>query len=79
MQTQWNLDRLDNRQLGTLDGLFDPRGLDGSDVTVYVLDTGVLTTHTEFGGRASFGADITGGGSTTDPNGHGTHVRRWKW
>ncbi len=41
----------------------------------YVIDTGIITTHPDFEGRAFFGADFTGsypnGG---DGNGHGTHV-----
>jgi hypothetical protein len=30
----------------------------GSGITVYILDTGVLLTHNEFGGRATFGANF---------------------
>ena len=45
----------------------------GQDVDIYVLDTGVRTDHTEFEGRATFGASFTGGGDQ-DPHGHGTHV-----
>jgi len=33
-----------------------------------------LTTHTEFGGRAVFGANFAGDGKNQDCNGHGTHV-----
>jgi cerevisin len=43
----------------------------GAGVSVYVLDTGIMTTHTDFGGRAKFGASMTG--ENTDGNGHGTH------
>jgi subtilisin family serine protease len=44
-------------------------------VTAYIIDTGILTTHTEFGGRATPGFDaVTSGGSAVDCNGHGTHV-----
>jgi subtilisin family serine protease len=47
----------------------------GAGVNAYVIDTGILTTHTTFGGRASgaFTA-INDGRETTDCNGHGTHV-----
>ncbi|CAK0803551.1 unnamed protein product [Prorocentrum cordatum] len=56
----------------------------GVGVNVYVLDTGIRTTHVEFGGRAFAGVDVaaTGvltvcpSGSTTcaaDGHGHGTH------
>jgi len=44
----------------------------GSGTTVYVADTGILTTHVDFGGRASFGINYAGG-SNSDGNGHGTH------
>ncbi|KAK7539281.1 subtilisin-like protease [Phyllosticta citribraziliensis] len=43
----------------------------GSGVDVYVLDTGILTSHTEFGGRASMGYSYFP--SDADGNGHGTH------
>ncbi|KAI9293869.1 putative subtilisin-like protease precursor [Neoconidiobolus thromboides FSU 785] len=45
---------------------------DGSGVTVYLIDTGILTTHPEFGGRARFGARFAGT-NNNDENGHGTH------
>ncbi|KAI9293897.1 putative subtilisin-like protease precursor [Neoconidiobolus thromboides FSU 785] len=45
---------------------------DGSGVTVYLIDTGILTTHPEFGGRARFGAKFAGT-NNNDENGHGTH------
>jgi subtilisin family serine protease len=45
----------------------------GTGVTVYVADTGILTTHQDFGGRASFGVNYSTDSSTADGNGHGTH------
>jgi len=44
----------------------------GTGTTVYVTDTGILTTHVDFGGRATWGANYAGG-SNSDGNGHGTH------
>lgn len=42
---------------------------------MYVIDTGLRTTHTQFGGRASVGTDTVGDGQNgNDCNGHGTHV-----
>jgi len=44
-------------------------------VTAYIIDTGVRITHTDFGGRASYGYDAVDDDSTADDgNGHGTHV-----
>ncbi|TAQ86894.1 hypothetical protein B7494_g4801 [Chlorociboria aeruginascens] len=45
----------------------------GSGVTVYVVDTGIYTAHSQFGGRATFGANYISGSPNTDENGHGTH------
>ena len=39
---------------------------------VYVLDTGIRTTHNDFEGRSSFGFNSIGGGNN-DVDGHGTH------
>jgi subtilisin family serine protease len=69
----WGLDRSDQRTR-PLDGSWTD-GNEGVGVHVYVVDTGVLGTHTEFAGRMGNGYDaVTAGGSATDCNGHGTHV-----
>ena len=70
----WGLDRIDQRGL-PLDGgyTYDPTG--GADVKAYVIDTGILSTHTDFGGRVAAGASfVEGSTSTKDCHGHGTHV-----
>lgn len=69
----WGLDRIDQRDLPLNSNYhYD---YDGSGVTAYVIDTGVLTSHNEFGGRASHGWDFVDNDSdATDCNGHGTHV-----
>lgn len=48
--------------------------LAGQGVTAYILDTGILTTHTDFAGRAVMGANFVSGSPNTDENGHGTHL-----
>ena len=41
----------------------------------YIVDTGILTSHTQFAGRASVGVDEIGDGRNgIDCNGHGTHL-----
>lgn len=69
----WNLDRLDQASL-PLDSTYT--FADGATgVTVYVVDTGLRATHTEFQGRVADGFDGVGDGRGTDDcNGHGTFV-----
>ena len=45
-----------------------------SNVHAYIVDTGIRTTHRDFGGRAVSGFDAVDGGAADDCNGHGTHV-----
>ena len=69
----WGLDRIDQREL-PLDSRYE-YGSDGTGVTVYVVDTGILATHNEFAGRIGEGySSISDGLGTTDCDGHGTHV-----
>ncbi|SCK36025.1 S8 family peptidase [Streptomyces sp. WMMB 322] len=69
----WGIDRIDQRDL-PLSGTYT-YNTTASDVNVYVIDTGVRTSHSEFGGRASIGTDTVGDGQNgNDCNGHGTHV-----
>ena len=69
----WGLDRVDQRAL-PLDNTYTYNN-DGSNVTVYIIDTGINFTHVDFGARATKGIDeVTSGGSAADCNGHGTHV-----
>jgi subtilisin family serine protease len=67
----WGLDRTDQRAL-PLSGTFTYSNT-GSGVNAYIIDTGLLYTHSDFGSRASFGYDAFGGNGS-DCNGHGTHV-----
>src|SRR5436305_367344 len=69
----WGLDRIDQRNL-PLDGNYT-YATTASNVHAYIVDTGILTSHTQFGGRASVGVDEIGDGHNgIDCNGHGTHV-----
>ncbi|HEY8184091.1 MAG TPA: S8 family peptidase, partial [Thermoanaerobaculia bacterium] len=69
----WGLDRIDQRNL-PLDGTYT-YNTTASNVHAYIVDTGIRTSHTDFGGRASVGFDAVGDGQNgQDCNGHGTHV-----
>ena len=69
----WGLDRLDQRALPLTASYTAPSA--GKGVTVYVVDTGVLASHQDFGGRVAAGwSAIDDGRGTGDCNGHGTHV-----
>jgi subtilisin family serine protease len=69
----WGLDRVDQRDL-PLSTTYSYNAT-GSGIRVYVIDTGIRTSHVEFGARASVGTDLVGDGQNgQDCNGHGTHV-----
>ncbi|MER7005838.1 S8 family serine peptidase [Dactylosporangium sp. NPDC000555] len=69
----WGLDRID-QQYRPLDGAYTYTTT-ASNVTTYVLDTGIRTTHAEFGGRARSGYDFVDNDTdASDCHGHGTHV-----
>jgi subtilisin family serine protease len=67
----WGIDRIDQANL-PLNGTYSYTNT-GAGVTAYIIDTGIKTSHNEFGGRASWGANFSGG-PNDDCNGHGTHV-----
>lgn len=70
----WGLDRIDQAETAG-DNAYTYPDSAGEGVTAYVIDTGVRTTHEEFGGRAASGFDaVDNDDSADDGNGHGTHV-----
>ncbi|MFN2388181.1 MAG: S8 family serine peptidase [Actinomycetota bacterium] len=69
----WGLDRTDQRNL-PLSGSYVYNAT-GAGATAYIIDTGIRTSHSDFGGRASHGYDfVDGDADASDCNGHGTHV-----
>lgn len=78
----WGLDRIDATAAVNLDA----PGTSGADqqyhfdttapdVTAYVIDTGILSTHVDLAGRVRSGTStVKGPYSTEDCEGHGTHV-----
>ncbi len=67
----WGLDRIDTH----------PRTYDqqyhydqtGELIDVYIIDTGIRTSHQDFGGRAHWLSNTVGDGINSDCVGHGTH------
>lgn len=71
--TTWGLDRIDQRS-ASLDGKYLYQ-FQGAGVYAFVVDTGILAEHLDFGARVSKGySAIADGRGTSDCNGHGTHV-----
>jgi subtilisin family serine protease len=69
----WGLDRIDQRSL-PLSSTYSYANT-GAGVKAYIIDTGIKTSHVDFGGRAIDGYDsIDGSLPAADCNGHGTHV-----
>lgn len=75
----WGLDRVDQHDLPLSSGYTYPNT--ATNVNVYILDTGVRLTHSEFGGRAHYIPSANNGNfvldshtNAEDCHGHGTHV-----
>jgi subtilisin family serine protease len=67
----WGLDRLDSSSLDNSYSYIS----EGSGAYVYVIDTGIYGSNSDFGGRVVSGyTAVADGNGTTDCNGHGTHV-----
>lgn len=69
----WGIDRIDQLSL-PLSNSFTYTS-NGTGVDAYIIDTGILISHTDFGGRAVGGYSSVGSITNwVDQNGHGTHV-----
>lgn len=69
----WGTDRVDQRAL-PLDSKYT-YSTTASNVTAYVIDSGITITHSDFGGRAVHGRDtVDNDNDSSDCTGHGTHV-----
>lgn len=69
----WGIDRVDQR-LGPLSTTYS-YVTTASNVTAYIIDTGIRTSHTQFGARATLGFNaFRKAAANGDCNGHGTHV-----
>ncbi|WP_254313924.1 S8 family peptidase [Vibrio coralliilyticus] len=68
------MDRSDQRNL-PLDGTYDVGQYTGKGVSIYIVDSGIDLSHSDFGGRAVSGWDfVDNDGDASDCRGHGTHV-----
>jgi subtilisin family serine protease len=68
----WGLDRIDQRAL-PLSGTYTYE-TSATNVHAYIIDTGIRSSHNDFGGRVQSACFDAFGGNCNDGNGHGTHV-----
>jgi len=70
----WTLDRIDQRDL-PLDHMYNYSNT-ALGINIFILDTGIMATHVDFGGRVVQGwSTLSGTTNTSDCGyGHGTHV-----
>jgi subtilisin family serine protease len=69
----WGLVRTSTEDL-EITGQYKYESNAGTDVTGYVIDTGLYIGHSTYGGKARYGYNAIGGETDADGNGHGTHV-----
>ncbi|KAK9760060.1 hypothetical protein K7432_016302 [Basidiobolus ranarum] len=69
----WGLPRVSQRALNA-NAPYNYPDSAGEGVDVYIIDTGISVTHSDFEGRATLPVSFISGEATEDLNGHGTHV-----
>ncbi|KAJ3112788.1 hypothetical protein HDU96_004168 [Phlyctochytrium bullatum] len=69
----WGLRRIAQRDL-PLPSVYTAHPSAGEGINSYIIDTGILVSHSDFGGRARIGASFSTDNNDVDGNGHGTHV-----
>ncbi|KAI8954121.1 proteinase T-like protein [Xylaria longipes] len=67
----WGLARVSHHSRSATGYVYDSSA--GAGTCSYIVDTGIFTTHSDFGGRATWLANYADS-SNSDGNGHGTHV-----
>jgi len=67
----WGLGRISHQDRGDPNYIYDFSAC--NNTVAYIIDTGIRTTHQEFKGRATWGANFIDN-SNKDERGHGTHV-----
>ncbi|KAK8098024.1 uncharacterized protein PG998_013510 [Apiospora kogelbergensis] len=67
----WGIARVSHKSRNTASYTYDSSA--GAGTCAYVIDTGIYTAHSQFGGRATFLKNYADS-SNSDGNGHGTHV-----
>ncbi|KAF9878382.1 hypothetical protein CkaCkLH20_03874 [Colletotrichum karsti] len=67
----WGLGTISHRTSGSTQYVYDTSA--GANTYAYVVDSGVLATHNQFGGRATLGHNVFSS-AHVDSIGHGTHV-----
>ncbi|KAK1760368.1 subtilisin [Echria macrotheca] len=69
----WGLGSISHRAPNQTEYVYNAAS-SGQGTYAYIVDTGVLASHSEFEGRARMGYNAVPGSSATDNHGHGTHV-----
>jgi subtilisin family serine protease len=70
----WNLRRLSSAEKTVITDPYQYPDSAGNGVDVYIIDSGIKISHSEFQGRAIWGQNFSDDGIDRDELGHGTHV-----